>query len=321
MPILCNPTKITHHLGITYPIIQAGMVWVSGAKLAAASSEAGCLGVLGAGSLTGELLSQHIHKVQKLTKKPFAVNFPIMYHGTEQQVNLALQMGVKIFIMSAGSPKVYTKRIQQTGAQVWHVTSSPLLAKKCEDAGVDGVIVEGFEAGGHNGRDELTTLVLVPQVKKAVNLPVVAAGGIASGEQMLAAMALGADGVQIGSRFATTVESSAHEKFKQAIVAAAPSDTHLMMKKIAPVRLLKNHFYQQVLSLEQSNGSTEELLALLGKGRAKAGMHEGDLTEGELEIGQVSGMISDIPTVAELVTQIISQYEQVRTHLTTLKLD
>ena len=313
-----QPERVTTQLGITYPIIQAGMVWVSGAKLAIAAAEAGCLGVLGAGSLKGTLLKEHICAAKHQTNQPFAVNFPIMYHGTASQVDMALDHGVKIFIMSAGSPHKFTQKIKDHGAQVWHVCASPRLAQKCEDAGVDGVIAEGFEAGGHNGRDELTTLVLIPQVKQVVNCPVIAAGGIGTGAQMLAAMALGADGVQIGSRFAATVESSAHPKFKQAVVAAQPTDTHLMMKQLAPVRLLKNPFYDQVKALEDAGGNADQLLKLLGTGRAKAGMHEGDLVDGELEIGQVSGLINDIPTAKELVHNLIQEYELARAHLSQL---
>ena len=316
-----QPSKVTDAFGIKYPIIQAGMVWVSGAKLASAASNAGCLGVLGAGSLTGDLLCQHIQKAQKLTDKPLAVNFPIMYPGTEERVEIALAQGIQIFIMSAGSPKIYTRRLQDQGAKVWHVTSSPVLAKKCEDAGVNGVIVEGFEAGGHNGRDELTTFVLIPQVKKAVRCPVVAAGGIATGAQMLAAMALGADGVQIGSRFAATHESSAHKNFKQAIVDAAPTSTHLMLKKLAPVRLLKNAFYEKVKQYEETGSSKEELTQLLGKGRAKIGMLLGDLEEGELEIGQISGLIDDILTVDSLVNSITKEFRSAQQALASLSLE
>lgn len=313
-----EPARVTTLLQTKYPIIQAGMVWVSGAKLAAAAAAEGCLGVLGAGSLHGDLLSEHIRKVQALTAQPFAVNFPIMYPGTAAQVDVALALGVKIFIMSAGSPRKFTAKIKDHGAQVWHVCASPHLAEKCEAAGVDGVIVEGFEAGGHNGRDELTTFVLIPQVKQVVSCPVIAAGGIATGAQILAAMTLGADGVQIGSRFAATIESSAHPHFKQAVVAASPTDTHLMLKQLAPVRLLKNPFYEQVKSLENAGASPEELRDLLGKGRARAGMHQGDLEAGELEIGQVSGMIHTIPSVHELVHTLAAEYEDARAHLSTL---
>lgn len=310
-----EPSRITNLLGIKYPIIQAGMVWVSGAKLAAAASEAGCLGVLGAGSMSGDLLRQHIRQMRQSTSKPFAVNFPIMYSGTPQQIEIALEEGVKIYILSAGSPRLYTTKLQECGAIVMHVCASPRLARKCEDAGVDVIIAEGFEAGGHNGRDELTTMVLIPQVVAAVSCPVVAAGGIAHGSQMLAAMALGADAVQVGSRFAASEESSAHLHFKEAICDAAAEDTLLMMKALAPVRLLKNSFYQQVQDLEDAGGSAEELQKLLGKGRARAGMFEGDMVEGELEIGQVSGMIHDIPKVKEIVQRMIQEYESVRAHL------
>ena len=314
-----NSQKLCDLLGIRYPIIQAGMVWVSGADLVIAAMKAGCLGILGGGSLKGELLRQHIRKVHGAdVTGSFAVNFPIMYHGIKEQVEIALQEGVKIFFMSAGSPRLFTSYLQDRGARVFHVTSSPKLARKCEDAGVDGIVAEGFEAGGHNGRDELTTMVLIPQVKEVVSCPVIAAGGIASGAQMLAALALGADGVQIGSRFAATRESHAHPHFKQAICAAQPEDTRLMLKALAPVRLLRNPFFDKVAQAEQQGASVEELRDLLSQGRARAGMHEGDLEEGELEIGQVSGMIKDTPSCQELVGRLIEEYRQARDSLTDL---
>lgn len=309
-------------LDIRYPIIQAGMVWVSGADLVIGAMKAGCLGILGGGSLKGELLRSHINKVQahqKVHGGSFGVNFPIMYHGIPEQIDIALEEGVRIFFMSAGSPRVYTSRLQSHGAIVFHITSSPALARKCEDAGVDGIVAEGFEAGGHNGRDELTTMVLVPQVVREVSCPVIAAGGIATGGQMGAAMALGAHGVQIGSRFAATHESHAHQRFKEAICAAGPGDTKLMLKSLAPVRLLRNPFFEQVEHLEANHSTPEQLKELLGKGRARKGMHEGDMERGELEIGQVSGMIDDLPSCVELVERIVKEFDAARTSLNHLK--
>lgn len=313
-----QPQKICERLQIRYPIIQAGMVWTSGANLAIAASKAGCLGVLGAGSLKGDLLKKHICKVQDHGITSFAVNVPIMYEGSADQIKEAYDLGVRCFILSAGSPKIFTPWLKERHATVIHVTATPRMAKKCEDAGVDIVVVEGFEAGGHNGRNELTSMVLIPQVKKQVSIPVLAAGGIASGKQMYAAMALGADGVQIGSRFAATQESSAHPAFKQAICEASPEDTQLKLRAIAPVRLLKNPFFHQVEQLETSGASAAELKELLGKGRAKAGMFEGDLHSGELEIGQVSGMIDHIPTCQTLVDDIIKEYHQTAQHMANL---
>ncbi len=297
-------------LNIELPIIQAGMVWTSGAKLAAASANAGVLGVIGAASMSPELLRQHLHKAKALTNKSFAVNIPLLYKYTQQQLDIALEEGIKTFIISAGSPKTHTRYLKDAECTVIHVVSSPLLAKKCEDAGVDMVVAEGFEAGGHNGRDEITTMVLIPEVVKAVKIPVIAAGGIATGAGILAAFALGAHGVQIGSRFAITQESSLHTAFKEAVVQSSPEATMLCMKKLIPVRLLKNMFYNKIKELEDKGASPEELQNILGKGRAKKGMFEGDLTEGELEIGQVNGLIDDIPTVAELVERLKQEYAE-----------
>jgi len=304
-------------LNIELPIIQAGMVWTSGAKLAAASANAGVLGVVGAASMSPELLREHIRKAKTLTKKTFAVNIPLLYKYTKDQIDVALEEGVRTFIISAGSPKQFTRFLKDAGCVVAHVVSSPVLAKKCEDAGVDLVIAEGFEAGGHNGRDEITTMVLIPEVIKAVRLPVVAAGGIASGSAILAAMALGAHGAQLGSRFAITQESSLHSSFKQAVVDSQADATVLCMKKLVPVRILKNEFYKHMKELEDRGASSEELQNMLGKGRAKKGMFEGDLTEGELEIGQVSGFIDDIPSVAELVERLKKEYAEALKELNT----
>jgi len=301
---------IHQKLGIQYPIIQAGMIWVSGAKLAAAAANSGVLGVIGAGSMKPELLREHILKAQSLTDKPLAVNTPLLYKLTHEQIQTSLELGIKIFITSAGSPKLYTKMLKDAGATVIHVVSTPEFARKCEDAGVDMVIAEGFEAGGHNGRDEITTLTLIPQVLKAVKIPVVAAGGIANGEAMAAMLALGAQGVQMGTRFLMTQESSAHTNFKQAILQAHFNSTQLQMKKVVPVRLLDNQFAKTIRELEQRNASSEELLQALGHGRAKLGMFEGDLEQGELEVGQICSLIKDIPTCAELVKKIILEYNQ-----------
>ncbi len=300
-------------LAIRYPIIQAGMVWVSGAKLAAASANAGILGVIGAGSMSPEVLDAHLSKARLLMKPggSLAINLPLLYSKIDQQIDIALKHGLKIFITSAGSPKKFTAQLKSSGATVIHVTSTPDLAKKCEDAGVDAVVAEGFEAGGHNGRDEITTMVLIPQVVDAVRIPVIAAGGIGDGRGIAAALALGASGVQIGSRFAATIESSAHEDFKRAIVNAGPGSTFLAMKPLVPVRLLKNKFAEDVQRLEAAGASVEELTALLGKGRARLGMLEGNLDEGELEIGQISGLISDIPSVEMLVERLVKEYQSV----------
>jgi enoyl-[acyl-carrier protein] reductase II len=302
---------ITQLLPIDYPIIQAGMVWVSGGKLAAASANAGILGVIGAGSMKPDLLEHHILKAQGLTAFPqrLAINVPLLYEKTKEQLEVGLKLGIKIFITSAGSPKTYTKWLKDQGATVIHVTSSPELAQKCESAGCDAVIAEGFEAGGHNGRDEITTMVLIPQVVDAVNIPVIAAGGIIDGRGIAAALSLGAHGVQMGTRFVATVESSAHANYKQLILNARPSSTMLVMKNHVPVRLFKNPFFDEVKKLEDQCASEEEIVKLLGHGRARAGMLEGDLVQGELEIGQGCSMIKSCPSVAEVVDQLKKDYQ------------
>jgi enoyl-[acyl-carrier protein] reductase II len=305
-----STNRIVKLFGTSLPIIQAGMVWVSGSKLAAAASNAGALGIIGAGSMKPELLRHHILQAKTLTQKPIGVNLPLLYHGIEEQIAICLELGIKIFFTSAGSPKKYTSMLKANHCVVVHVTSTPDLAKKCEDAGVDAVVAEGFEAGGHNGRDEITTMVLIPEVVDAVKIPVIAAGGIADGRQIAAAMMLGASAVQMGSRFAATQESSAHPNFRQAIMQATPTSTMLAMKKSVPVRLLKNKFFDEIAKLEGRCASVEELEAHLGKGRAKAGMLDGDLENGELEIGQVSGMIKDIPSCQELVTRLMAEYSR-----------
>jgi enoyl-[acyl-carrier protein] reductase II len=306
--------NITTLLPIKYPIIQAGMVWVSGGKLAAASANAGILGVIGAGSMKPELLKEHILKAQSLTQYPerLAVNVPLLYEKSREQLQVALDLGIKIFITSAGSPKAYTSWLKSFGAIVMHVTSSPELAKKCEAAGCDAVIAEGFEAGGHNGRDELTTMVLIPQVTDAIKIPVIAAGGIIDGRGMAAAFCLGAQGVQMGTRFVASLESSAHENFRNAVINSTPASTMLVMKKHVPVRLLKNKFYEGIKKLEDEGAGAEKLVELLGKGRARLGMLEGNLEEGELEIGQGCSMIRKIQSVEEIVKEVMEEYQKTK---------
>lgn len=302
--------KVCELFGIKYPIIQGGMVWVSGAKLAAAVSNAGGLGLIGAGSMKPDLLREHIKKAKTLTDKPFGVNIPIFSKYSEEQVRVSLEEGVKIFFMSAGSPKKYTSYLKEKGCIVVHVTSTATLAKKCEDAGVDAVVVEGFEAGGHNGRDELTTFVLIPQTKKLVKIPVIAAGGIATGEGIAAAFALGADGVQIGTRFAATVESSAHENYKKALVNAKDTDTMLYLKSIIPVRLVKNSLTLKIEELEKRCADVEELKKIIGEHAAKRGIFDGDVENGEIEAGQIAGLIEDIPAVSEVFQNLIKEYKE-----------
>lgn len=307
--------KITKLLGIKYPIIQGGMVWCSGWKLAAAVSNSGGLGLIGSGSMHPEVLQEHIQKIKKATDKPYGVNVPLLYPQIDEIMKIIVEEKVPIVFTSAGSPKKWTGWLKDHGILVVHVIASSYFAAKCEEAGVDAIVAEGFEAGGHNGRDETTTMSLIPSVRKATSLPLLAAGGIGSGRAMLAGMALGADGVQIGSRFALTQESSAHENFKKLVASLGEGGTQLALKKLAPVRLIKNEFFKQVNEAEMRGADAEELMALLGKGRARRGMFEGDLDEGELEIGQVSAQIDDIPTVAEVMKRMIEEYEQVRHEL------
>jgi enoyl-[acyl-carrier protein] reductase II len=306
------PMKILQLLKIQYPIIQAGMVWCSGWELASASANAGMLGVIGSGSMYPDILDHHIKKCQAVTQNPFAVNVPLLYPDIEKHLDVILSNGVKTVITSAGSPAKYTALLKKEGITVIHVVSSSKFALKAQDAGVDAVIAEGFEAGGHNGREETTTLCLIPQVCEAVEIPVVAAGGISSGKSLYAMLALGADGVQIGSRFVASAESSAHSAFKQKVVDSKEGDTLLTLKELAPVRLIKNGFYQAVDQAYAKGATTEELRELLGRGRAKKGMFEGELENGELEIGQVSAGIDNIKPVAEIVKEIISEYEETR---------
>ncbi|WP_430972747.1 NAD(P)H-dependent flavin oxidoreductase [Sunxiuqinia rutila] len=307
--------RITQLFGIKYPVVQGGMVWCSGWRLVSAVSNQGGLGLLGAGSMHPETLQEHIRKTRQATDKPFGVNVPMLYPQLEDIMEVIVAEKVPIVFTSAGSPKKWTKWLQERGIIVAHVIASSYFAQKCEEAGVDAIVAEGFEAGGHNGREETTTLSLIPSVRKATKLPLLAAGGIGSGKAMLAAMALGADGVQIGSRFALTRESSAHENFKQLVAGLGEGGTKLSLKKLAPVRLIKNEFFKLVNEAELRGADAEELNRLLGKGRAKLGMFEGNLDEGELEIGQVAAQLSDIPTVEEVMTRLISEYEQVRRDL------
>lgn len=299
---------INQLFNIKYPIIQGGMIWCSGWELASAVSNAGGLGLIGSGSMYPEVLRMHIKKCQQATNKPFGVNVPLLYPNIEEHIKIIIEEGVKIVFTSAGNPKTWTKHLKDQGISVVHVVSNIKFALKCQEAGVDAIVAEGFEAGGHNGREETTTLVLIPQVKKAIHIPLIAAGGIGSGQAMVAVMALGADGVQVGSRFVTTQESSAHLNFKNAIVAAKEGDTQLCLKQLTPVRLLKNDFFKQVETLENKAASTDELTHLLGKGRSKKGMFEGDMNEGELEIGQVSADINTITTAKEVIDQMIVEF-------------
>ncbi len=303
--------SIKHLFNIKYPIVQGGMIWCSGWKLAAAVSNAGGLGLIGSGSMYPEVLRQHIQKCKHATNKPFGVNVPLLYPNIEEHIKIIIEEGVKIVFTSAGNPKTWTNHLKNHDIAVVHVVSNIKFAVKCQDAGVDAIVTEGFEAGGHNGREETTTLVLIPEVKKHISIPLIAAGGIGSGSAMAAAFALGASGVQIGSRFVTTQESSAHLNFKNAILAAKEGDTQLSLKQLTPVRLLKNSFSEKVFELEKQGASAEELNTLLGRGRAKKGMFEGDLTEGELEIGQVSGGIQTIQTAKEVIDEIINEYNLV----------
>ena len=296
---------------IKYPIVQGGMIWCSGWELAAAVSNAGGLGLIGSGSMYPDILREQIKKCKQATNNPFGVNVPLLYPNIEEHIKIIIEEGVKIVFTSAGNPKTWTNHLKEQGITVGHVVSNIKFAIKCQEAGVDAIVAEGFEAGGHNGREETTTLVLIPQVKKAITIPLIAAGGIGSGKAMAAAFALGAEGVQIGSRFITTQESSAHINFKNAIIEAKEGDTQLSLKQLTPVRLLKNSFSEKVNELEKKGASVEELSNLLGRGRAKKGMFEGDLVEGELEIGQVSGAIDKIQTVKEVVDEIVAEYNLV----------
>ena len=301
--------KITQLFNIKYPIIQGGMIWNSGYKLASAVSNAGGLGLIGAGSMYPEVLREHIQKCKKATDKPFGVNVPMLYPNIEEIINIIVEEGVKIVFTSAGNPKTWTSFLKEKEIIVVHVVSSSTFALKAQEAGVDAIVAEGFEAGGHNGREETTTFTLIPMVKENIKIPLIAAGGIANGRGMLAAMVLGADGVQVGSRFAASVESSAHENFKNKIIATKEGETQVTLKELAPVRLIKNKFYQDVQDLYAKCPTKEELAELLGRARAKHGMFEGDLDEGELEIGQIAGLIHDIKPAAEIISEMITDFE------------
>jgi len=300
--------KITQLFNIKYPIIQAGMVWNSGWRLASAVSNSGGLGLIGAGSMYPEVLREHIQKCKKATEKPFGINVPMLYPNIEEIMQIIIEEGVKIVFTSAGNPKTWTSFLKEKGITVVHVVSSVKFAVKSEQAGVDAVVAEGFEAGGHNGREETTTFTLIPMVKEKLQIPVIAAGGIATGKGMLAAMVLGADGVQIGSRFVASTESSSHINFKEEVLKAQDGDTHLTLKELAPVRLIKNQFFNEVQELYQQKPTVDELKEKLGRGRAKKGMFEGDLVNGELEIGQIAGLIDDIKPAAEIVKEIVTGF-------------
>jgi len=304
--------KITSLFNIQYPIIQAGMIWNSGWRLASAASNSGILGLIGAGSMYPDVLREHIQKCKQATDKPFGVNVPMLYPNIEEIMNIIVEEGVKIVFTSAGNPKTWTKWLQEKGITVVHVVSSVKFALKAQEAGVDAVVAEGFEAGGHNGRDETTTLTLIPMVRQQLHIPLIAAGGIATGKAMLACMILGADGVQVGSRFVASTESSAHQAFKQVVVDAKEGDTQLTLKELAPVRLIKNKFFNDVEALYKTAPTPEQLKELLGRARAKKGMFEGDLEEGELEIGQISGLIYDIKPVSEIVKDMIDEFEMAK---------
>jgi enoyl-[acyl-carrier protein] reductase II len=310
-----NQNRVTSLFNIQYPIIQAGMVWCSGWKLASAVSNAGGLGLIGAGSMSPELLEEHIRKCKAATSKPFGVNLPLLYSEVEKQIEIIIREGVKIVFTSAGNPSSWTALLKQNGITVVHVVSSVKFALKAEKAGVDAVVAEGFEAGGHNGREETTTFCLLPTVKEAIKIPLIAAGGIGSGRTMLAAMVLGADGVQIGSRFAVSEESSAHENFKQKIISSTEGETVVTLKQLTPVRLIKNKFYESVKLAEENCAGTEELKMLLGKGRSRKGILEGDLEEGELEIGQIASAIKAIKPASEIVKEIWEDYLQLKKEL------
>ena len=315
---MASKNRITQLFNIEYPLIQAGMIWASGWKLASAVSNAGGLGIIGSGSMYPEVLKEHIQKCKKATDKPFAVNVPMLYPEIDKIMEIIIEEGVKIVFTSAGNPKTWTKHLQEHGIKVVHVVSSVKFAMKSEEAGVDAVVAEGFEAGGHNGRDETTTFTLIPMVKEKISIPLIAAGGIATGKGMLAAMVLGADAVQVGSRFVATPEASSHKNFKKMVVDAKEGDTVLTLKELAPVRLLKNKFYEDVQNLYSKSPSKEDLIELLGRARAKKGMFEGDLEEGELEIGQISGLIHEIKPAAEIVEEMISEFEEAKKEVSQL---
>ncbi|WP_082316621.1 nitronate monooxygenase family protein [Mangrovimonas sp. ST2L15] len=313
-----SQNRITQLFGIQYPIIQAGMIWNSGWRLASAASNSGILGLIGAGSMYPDVLREHIQKCRQATDKPFGVNVPMLYPNIEEIMNIIVEEGVKIVFTSAGNPRTWTSWLQEKGITVVHVVSSVKFALKAQEAGVNAIVAEGFEAGGHNGRDETTTLTLIPMVKEQLEIPLIAAGGIATGKAMLAAMVLGADGVQVGSRFVASEESSAHPAFKEVVVNTKEGDTMLTLKELAPVRLIKNKFFNDVQELYKQAPTVEQLKELLGRARSKRGMFEGDLEDGELEIGQIAGLIHDIKPVSEIVDDMISEFERAKNEVKNL---
>jgi len=313
--------RITSLFDIQYPIIQAGMIWCSGWELASAVSNAGGLGIIGSGSMYPDILDEQIAKCKANTSKPFAVNLPMLYPNIEEHIEAIIKHKVPIVFTSAGNPKTFTERLQKEGIKVVHVVSSLKFAMKAQQAGVDAIVAEGFEAGGHNGRDETTTLCLIPMVKQEITIPLIAAGGIATGRAMLACMALGADGVQIGSRFVASHESSAHINFKKAILDAKEGDTELTLKELTPVRLLKNEFHSSVKEAYSKNASIEELTELLGRGRAKKGMFEGDLQNGELEIGQIAGIMNELLPAQQIILDLVKEFNEAKTELTKISLN
>ena len=313
--------RITSLFGIKYPIIQGGMIWCSGWKLASAVSNAGGLGIIGAGSMYPEILKEHIQKCKQATKKPFGVNLPLLYPDIDKHIATILEEKVPIVFTSAGNPGVWTETLKAAGIIVVHVVSNEKFALKAEACGVDAIVAEGFEAGGHNGREETTTLVLIPQITSAVKIPVMAAGGIGTGKTMLAAMVLGAEGVQVGSRFVTSIESSAHINFKNMILQAKEGSTQLSLKQLTPVRMLKNKFWEEVVYAESNGASKEDLAILLGRARAKKGMFEGDMVEGELEIGQISGSINHIKTAGEIIVEMVKEYNVMLSKIANTQLE
>ncbi len=302
--------RITKLFSVDYPIVQAGMVWASGWRLASAVSNAGGLGLIGSGSMYPDVLKEHIHKCKSATSRSFGVNVPLLYPDIDKHIQICIEEGVKIVFTSAGNPKTWTSVLKENGITVVHVVSSSRFAKKAEEAGCDAVVAEGFEAGGHNGREETTTMVLVPAVVNAVKIPVIAAGGIVTGRQMLAAMVMGAEGVQMGSRFVASEEASSHIEFKKAVINSQEGDTILTMKQLTPVRMMKNKFYEKIMKAELSGATVDELKAILGRARAKKGMFEGDLGEGELEIGQGSALLREILPAAEIVKNVWREFEE-----------
>ena len=312
--------KITSLFNIKYPIISGGMVWCSGWRLASAVSNAGGLGLIGSGSMRPELLREHIQKCRQATSKPFGVNVPLIYKYADEMMQIIIDEKVKVVFTSAGSPKKWTSKLKEHGIKVAHVVSSTKFAIKCEEAGVDAVVAEGFEAGGHNGREETTTMVLIPQVRKAISIPLIAAGGIASGESMLAAFSLGAEGVQVGTRFALSKESSASEEFKNFCINLSEGDTILSLKQLAPTRLVKNDFYSIIEEAENEGACTEKIREILGSGRARIGMFEGDLVQGELEIGQISSFIREISSSEMILNQMVKEYNQKFKEITLLEM-